>query len=183
VSRLISPEIVVEIEADAVVPPGLTVRDARDDDADDLIALIAGCFADYPRCVLEVPNEAPELLAIATAYAALGGRFWVADRDGRVVGCAGFVPLAERGGAELRKLYVHRRERRRGLGARLSGLVEGEARARGAGFVELWSDTRFTDAHRLYERLGYRRGTATRDLHDMSGSVELHFVKELSGHE
>jgi putative acetyltransferase len=178
VRRLIAPEIVVEIEADAVVAPDIRIRDARDDDADDLIALIAGCFADYPGCVLEVPGEAPELRMIATAYSKLGGRFWVAEQDARVVGCVGFVPLPAQSGAELRKLYVHRRARRRGLGARLSMLVEDEARSRGARYVELWSDTRFLDAHRLYQRLGYVRGTATRDLHDMSGSVEYHFRKD-----
>ena len=53
------------------------------------------------------------------------------------------------------------------------------AESRGARFVELWSDTRFADAHRLYERLGYRKSGVTRELHDMSGSVEYHFRKEL----
>jgi putative acetyltransferase len=182
VSRLIAPEMVVEMEADAVVaadPAELEIRDARDGDAEGLIALLALCFADYPGCVLEVPTEAPELRAIATTYLGLEGRFWVAEGESGVLGCVGFVPLADRGGAELRKLYVHPRMRRQGLGSRLSRLVEEEARARGARFLELWSDTRFADAHRLYERLGYVRSVATRELHDLSGSVEFHFAKEL----
>lgn len=40
--------------------------------------------------------------------------------------------------------------------------------------------TRFTDAHRLYERLGYVRSPGTRELHDLSRSVEYHFAKALS---
>jgi putative acetyltransferase len=57
--------------------------------------------------------------------------------------------------------------------------VEEEARSRGAETLELWSDTRFVDAHRLYERLGYVRGEETRELHDLSRSTELYFQKAL----
>jgi putative acetyltransferase len=102
-----------------------------------------------------------------------------------VVGCIG---ARSRGGAperprsvELCKLYVAREARRRGLGGALCALVEEEARARGAKLVELWSDTRFKDAHRLYERRGYARGPETRELHDRSGSVEYFFRLDLSG--
>ena len=76
-------------------------------------------------------------------------------------------------------LYVHRRWRKRGLGARLVALVEAEASARGAREVFLWSDTRFEDAHRLYERLGYTRAAETRELHDLSNTVEYQFRKAL----
>jgi putative acetyltransferase len=161
------------------------VRDAEDGDAEQLIALIGGVFAEYPGCILDVEGELPELLSIATAFRAWGGRFWVAEQEGRVVGCIG---ARSRGGAperpwsvELCKLYVAREARRRGLGGALCALVEEEARARGAAFVELWSDTRFKDAHRLYERRGYARGPETRELHDRSASVEHFFRLDLSG--
>jgi putative acetyltransferase len=77
-------------------------------------------------------------------------------------------------------LYVAAAARRRRLGARLVGLVEDAARGRGAAAVELWSDTRFHDAHRLYARLGYGRSARTRELHDLSNTVEHHFRKRLS---
>jgi putative acetyltransferase len=47
--------------------------------------------------------------------------------------------------------------------------------------VELWSDTRFEDAHRLYEGRGYRRGDELRELHDLSGSVEYYYRRSLQG--
>jgi putative acetyltransferase len=47
------------------------------------------------------------------------------------------------------------------------------------GRLELWSDTRFVDAHRLDARLGYRRLPGTRDLHDRSNSTEYHYAKSL----
>lgn len=155
----------------------LKVRDARDTDADGLIALIEACYSEYPGCVLDVDGEAPELRGIATAHAEKGGRFWVAESDGAIVGSVGLVPGD--GAFELKKLYVTKEARRLGIGRRLVSLVEVEAMSRGARAIELWSDTRFEDAHRLYERCGYTRLPETRELHDKSASVEYHFRKEL----
>ncbi|MCC6526439.1 MAG: GNAT family N-acetyltransferase [Polyangiaceae bacterium] len=159
------------------------LRPARDADGAGVIALLGAVFAEYPGCVLDVDGEMPELRAIATWFARAGGRFYVVERaggDGRapIVACVGHTPSGP-DGLELRKLYVARSARRGGLGGGLCELVESIGRAAGARFVELWSDTRFLDAHRLYERRGYRRGLRTRELHDLSASVEYHFRKEL----
>lgn len=151
------------------------LRDARDGDADGLIALIGACFAEYPGCVLDVDGELPELRSIATAFARLGGRFWVAERAGGVVGSVGVVPTSAAGVWELRKLYVARSERRRGLATRLTDRAEEWARSQGAREIELWTDTRFADAHRFYERRGYRREPEARALHDKSHTVEFHY--------
>lgn len=159
------------------------VRDGRDGDADQLIRLMADVFAEYPGCVLDVDGEEPDLRAIATAYAGHGGRFWVAESpsDGRIVGMVGGRPLGSADGHwELKKLYVDRSARGTGLGSHLVRLVEAEAARRGAPVLELWSDTRFLDAHRLYQRLGFRRGTELRELHDLSNSVEYHFAKSVA---
>jgi putative acetyltransferase len=51
--------------------------------------------------------------------------------------------------------------------------------SRRASAIELWSDTRFLDAHRLYEKRGYVRGPKTRELHDKSKSVEYYYRKAL----
>ena len=155
------------------------LRDARDGDAAELIELIGSVYAEYPGLVLDVDGEEPELRSIASSFASRGGRFWVSERAGRVVGCVGFVPGPAAGGLELRKLYVHRRARRAGLGSRLCERVEGEALRRGSRFVELWSDTRFEDAHRLYAKRGYERGGKARELRDLSRSVEYYFRKQL----
>jgi putative acetyltransferase len=156
----------------------IAIRPARDGDADGLIALIGACFAEYPNCVLDVDGEIPELRGIATWAAGLDGLFWVAEQRGVVVASVGVTPAAAPGGMELRKLYVSASARRLGLGAHLSGLVEEEALRRRAAFIELWSDTRFLDAHRLYHRLGYTPTGASRELHDLSDTVELQFAKQ-----
>lgn len=156
-----------------------SIRPARDADAWDLIGVVAGCWSEYPGCVLDVHGEVPELLAIATHYANLGGRFWVAEQNGRLVASIGICPSPLPGRVLLTKLYVARSARRQGLAALLVERVEASAAEMGASEIELWSDTRFHDAHRLYERLGYQRADATRELHDLSASVEYQFVKSL----
>ena len=57
--------------------------------------------------------------------------------------------------ADLSKLLVHRRARRRGLGAALMYAVEAAARACGRTVLVL--DTASDAAERLYERLGWQR--------------------------
>ena len=166
--------------------PGFELRRARDADGPQLIELIERVWDEYPGCVMDVDGEAPELRRIASAHAEQGGEFHVAERrpgaggargERRVVGCVGWLPAPPGRGAgrglELRKLYVAADARRSGLGSTLCSLVE--RAARGLDFVELWSDTRFEDAHRLYERRGYCRGPEVRELHDLSGSVEYYF--------
>ncbi len=161
------------------------IRDATDDDALDVIELIGGVFAEYPHCILDVDGEMPELRRPASYHREHGGELWVAEIGGRIVGCGGYVesvrgePAAERG-VELKKLYVNRRARRTGLGGVLVERAERRARERGARFVDLWSDTRFTTAHAFYERRGYVRGPSTRELHDKSDTVEHYFEKRLA---
>jgi putative acetyltransferase len=157
----------------------LNIREGRDDDAWDLIGLVGGCWAEYPGCVLDVHGEAPELLAIASHYSGHRGRVWVAEAEGRLVGSIATRPAPDPGGMLLQKLYVAPWARRQGLGRRLVGLVEDEARNRAADRIELWTDTRFLDAHHLYEACGYTRGTATRALHDLSHTVEYFYSKAL----
>lgn len=158
---------------------GLSLRDARDEDAGGLIDLIARCFADYPGCLLDVDGEMPELRAIATELEKLGGRFWVVTRGEEIVASVGAVPSPDGEGIELRKLYVAHVVRRRGLGRALCELVEEEGHRRGLSYVDLWSDTRFLDAHRLYRKLGYEDTRRTRELHDISDTVEYYFRKPI----
>jgi len=155
------------------------VRHARDDDGDGVIALIALCWSDYPGCVLDVEGEQPELRTIASHFRAVGGHFWVAERNRAIIGCVGAAPAEGAGGFELCKLYVAHGDRRRGLGAMFVRRVEDAAAAAGSLFVELWSDTRFTDAHRFYERLGYVRLPQVRKLDDLSNTVEYQYRKAL----
>ncbi|MCP4005318.1 MAG: GNAT family N-acetyltransferase [bacterium] len=163
------------------VSDAVNVRAARDEDGPGLISLIRAVFDEYPGCVLDVENEAPELLEIATHFKRGGGEFWIAeDAQRSVVGSVGWLPAQAVSGIELRKLYVADAQRKRGLGSELCSLIEREATRRGAEFVDLWSDTRFETAHHFYERRGFSRGSETRELGDLSASVEYYYRLRLA---
>lgn len=173
-------------------PPG-GLRPVRDGDSAGLIELIGETWAEYPGMVLDVDAEEPWMRAPATSFAEWEGAFWVVPRPGsrRLDACVGVQPARtstrpagtpEPGfAAELKSLYVAAPARRRGYGARLVRQVEQWSRDRGLHRVELWSDTCFADAHRLYERLGYVRTGRRRELHDVSQSTESEFVTTLDG--
>lgn len=163
-------------------PPPYQIRPARDSDGHQLIRLIGAVFAEYPGCVMDVDGELPELRNIAQSFASWNGEFWVAERAGRIIGCVGYTrnPIRARQprGIELKKLYVERCERQQGIARELLRRVEDAGAAGGVDYIELWSDTRFLDAHRFYERKGYQRSEQTRELFDQSDTVEFHFRKE-----
>jgi GNAT superfamily N-acetyltransferase len=106
-------------------------------------------------------------------YFSLGDLFWVAEVDGEVVGTValeffdpipgevgslhypeGKLPRVAGSDCSLERLYVHPNGRRRGVGSALNQKAIETARERGRTVMELWSDKRFGDAHRLYGRYG-----------------------------
>ena len=157
------------------------LRRGRDEDAEDFIALIGACWAEYPGCVLDVDGELPELRALATHFARAGGALWVAEREGRVVGMVGARPLREDAAWEICRMYVAAAERGTGLARRLLETAEGHAREAGATRLVLWTDTRFDRAHRFYEKRGYVRQGAIRALDDLSRSLEFRYAKPARG--
>jgi len=159
------------------------LRHARDEDADAIIALVAAVWSEYPGKTLVASADMPELLAPASAYAQGGGRFWVIEAKGRVIGTIALMPSEEPGVVELQKLYVAQDARKNGLGSFLCSLVEREARDRGARAIELWSDVKLLDAHRRYERLGYQRGEALKTYNDTSATVRSYYRKPLAADE
>ena len=155
------------------------MRPAVDEDSWDVIGLIGACWSEYPGCVMDVHGECPDLLAPASAYRQHGGAFWVAvDTCGTVVATVGWRPLSPEA-VELERLYVNLRWRRKGVASVLADLVEKKAAELEAAQVQLWSDTRFRDAHHFYERRGYNRTGPDRELGDLSRTREHHFVKVL----
>lgn len=139
--------------------PGL--RPVRADEALAVQDLIGGCFAEYPGCVLDLADLDAWMVEPASRP------LWVVPSDvpGELDAC-----VCVGTGDELKSLYVRNSARCAGFGTSLVRLaVRNRAR-------QLWSDTRFTDAHRLYERLGWVRQLGTRDLRDPSNTTEYQFL-------
>jgi len=124
------------------------------------------------------------------------GGFWVAESGGQVAGCGGLELhelfagqagdlTAIRGtvrvsgtDCELGRLYVRPSARRQGLAGAISDCILSEARHRGLRAMEIWSDKRFAEAHRLYEKLGARL-VGERVCDDPDESPEWGFVLPL----
>jgi [ribosomal protein S18]-alanine N-acetyltransferase len=107
---------------------------------------------------------------------------FVADAEGRPVGLVSINEREERAGfLHLFALDVAEPLRRRGIGTRLIGRVETEARARGLAGVYLEVGTDNVTARRLYERLGYEQDGApflnSWNVYDSDGSVTEEIVE------
>lgn len=153
----------------------LSPRPTVPEDVPGILKLIAVIYAEYD-CVLDAENDERHLLEPGPYFSAHGGECWVVEDDG-VIHATVAVMLRDDAG-ELKTLYVHSSLRRQGWGRRLTNLAMGYARAHGKTKMILWSDTRFTDAHRLYRNMGYRE-IGIRELHDSNNSVEYGFEVSL----
>ena len=157
----------------------ITIRDGRDGDSPGLIALVGGCFAEYEGCVLDLQGIDADLIDPATAFERQGGHLWVAVAGGKIVASIGYGVKDGGETVELKKLYVNREFRRRGLASRLYKLVHGAAVDRGAEAIDLWSDTRFLEAHAFYLSKGFEQLAESRFLNDPSKTTEYHFELRL----
>jgi putative acetyltransferase len=171
-------------------PSGFSVRPVSNDDAKGVIALYAACWGEYDDMVLDTDDEMEHLHHVSSHYESLGGSAWVAEhaepeRAGKelagtelIAGSVAWRPLdSER--AELQMVYVIPDSRKLGLASFLVDMVTDHVTELGFSVFELWSDTRFNDAHRLYRAIGWNQLEETRVLGDLSASTEIHFVRDL----
>jgi putative acetyltransferase len=83
------------------------------------------------------------------------GTFLIAYRDGLAVGC-GALRLLDADTAELKRMYVCPEARGQGIGRRLLGALEAEARAFGVRRLVLETGIRQAAAMALYRATGFR---------------------------
>jgi len=138
------------------------VRAARRDDLDALVALFAADALGGHGDTTDPAARPAYAAALEAILASPRDRLLVGEIDGRVVatGQLSLIPaLPHRGRirAVIEAVQVAEDLRGQGLGARLIAALIAEARAGGAGVVELTSNARRLDAHRFYERLGFAK--------------------------
>lgn len=155
--------------------PAFSIRPARPEDTPAIHALIDTCYREYD-CVLRVELDEPHLIEPGPYVRTTGGEFWVADGDEAIVATCAVKLHADSG--EVKTLYVHPSVRRQGLARRLTEMAIEHARAVGKPTMILWSDTRFTKAHALYEGMGFVR-EGERDLRDSNHSREYGYWKRI----
>jgi GNAT superfamily N-acetyltransferase len=136
-----------------------------------ILTLIEGIFEEYD-CKLDAQNEDVHLLSPGPYFREHGGEFWVVEDEGKILATAAVLLHDDAG--ELKALYVHSSLRRHGWGRKLTELAIDFARKAAKSKMILWSDTRFTNAHRLYRSMGFKE-CGLRDLKDSNNSIEFGF--------
>ena len=154
----------------------LVIRPAESADTPGIHALIASVYAEY-ECTLDVERDEQHLIEPGPYFRSSGGQFWVIESQKVIVG-TGAVRLYP-SFAELKTIYIHPSLRRQGWARRLVELAVNHTLASGRTRMSLWSDTRFLNAHSLYESLGFRR-TDYRELKDLNRSKEYGYELDLS---
>ena len=142
---------------------GVVVSGADRLDASGIVALVARVFAEY-GFVFDPATEVPDLVHFENHYEPPRGAFFAVRDGGLIVGSVGVEQL-DPATAELHRLYLDAYLRGQGTGRALVEEVLGWCRARAVSRLVLWSDTRFEQAHRLYERMRFRQ-TGERTLPD-----------------
>ena len=146
------------------LPLGLTVcrlNQVSDADIEALAALMVDVVEGGASIGFMLPIDAARAAAFwrrVAAGVAEGERvLFVADDGAGIVGTVQLVleqPENQPHRADVAKMMVAHRARRRGIGAALMKAAEEEARARGKSLLVL--DTASADAERLYARLGWQ---------------------------
>ena len=101
-------------------------------------------------------EEQPDLRAVRETYQSGTGGFWVAERDGHIVGTIGLIGFGDHQGA-LRKMFVAAevRGREHGVGAKLLAMLVDHARAQGIKAITLGTIERLKAACRFYVKNGF----------------------------
>ncbi|QQS10703.1 MAG: GNAT family N-acetyltransferase [Rhodospirillales bacterium] len=153
--------------ADAATTPDPAIRALSGEEAARRVEELADVLIDCVEGGASVSFMAPIARGTAVGFwrgvvagVAAGDRVLLAAEDsGGIVGTVQLVfagPENQPHRADIAKMLVHRRGRRRGLGARLMRAAEDAARAAGRTVLVLDTATG-GDAERLYPRLGWRR--------------------------
>jgi GNAT superfamily N-acetyltransferase len=139
----------------------IIIREAREADLPALIAMFAadqlGGHGDTSD-----PEAYPEYArAFAGIAASPNQTLYVAERDGDIVGTFQTMittSLNARGSSAMIIEAVQTRSdmRGQGIGARMIEFAVAEAKGRGVRLVQLTSNAVRKDAHRFYERLGFK---------------------------
>ena len=136
----------------------MTLRPAEPGDVAALRRIAAVAYQPYVARI----GRAPAPMTADYAQAVRAGQTWVAVEDGQVAGFA--VLVAGPGYLLLENVAVRPAAQGRGIGSRLLGLADEQARRLGLSEVRLYTNEVMTENQAIYARLGYvETGRRTED--------------------
>lgn len=139
----------------------LTFRRAGESDLDRILALLADDPLGASRERTDPSHRLPYLAAFRRVDADPNQLLAVAELDGEVVGTLqiSFLDGLSRGGmrrGQIEAVRVAAERRGTRIGEALIQWAVDQCRAAGCGLVQLTTDRSRTDAHRFYDRLGFK---------------------------
>ncbi|PDT32487.1 GNAT family N-acetyltransferase [Rhizobium sp. M10] len=133
----------------------IEIRPFAEGDADDVLSVILPIQRE--EFGIDITADAqPDLRVIPDFYQSGKGQFWVAVKDGAIVGTLGLKDIGHNQAA-LRKMFVAAEVRGREHGVAALLLERMFAHARDAGLTDIFLGTtdKFVAAHRFYEKNGF----------------------------
>lgn len=181
------------------LPVSFFIRNATNRDTGAIVAIIRAVYDEYGFSWDEHGYHA-DLYDVESHYWKAGHAFWVAEaiEDGAIYGTCGLhmfsrilpseAPLIEVEGqlrvpgadCSLERLYVHPLRRRIGVGATLFEHAIASAQDNRKRRMEIWSDKKLEDAHRMYQKFG-AQVVGDRICNDPDSSPEYGLVFNLGG--
>lgn len=161
------------MNADRFVP--FVLEPYRQEWQDAQIDLIRRCYAEYGQ-EIELDTLDSDLFEISTKYMEPQSTFQVLRDGNKLIGSVA-VHGSDAGEAELKRVFLDREYRGRGLGKALSLWAFDWARASGYPALHIWSDAKYTVAHNLYRSLNAQETGATRLLGGINDVSEVYFHK------
>ncbi|MCL6706627.1 GNAT family N-acetyltransferase [Pseudomonas sp. R2.Fl] len=139
----------------------LTIREAREADVPAIVALFAGDPLGGHGDTTDPAALPSYLAAFRRISASPSEMLYVAEKAGEIVGTFQTMittAMSGRGSSSMIVEAVQTRadQRGQGIGAAMIGFCVEKAREDGARLVQLMSNAVRKDAHRFYERLGFR---------------------------
>ena len=131
------------------------LRLAENKDCEDIVRLVFDVLKEYDLKPDPASTDA-DLKDIESSYLNQGGTFLVLEeKDGSIVGAYGLYPM-EKHTCELRKMYLHKKYRGRGLGKLL--MDDALSKARQLGFEKMVLETAsvLKEALALYTSYGFQ---------------------------
>lgn len=132
----------------------IELRLLQPDDNQDVKRLILGIL-NYEYGMSLTLDELPDLIDVYDTYIASGsGQFWVATRDGKILGCIGLLQLNGTD-YELCRMYVDPCQRGLGIAQRLLDTAMAWSTARDVSDLYLETNEQWKAAHHIYEKYGF----------------------------
>jgi len=159
----------------------IKIREATDDDINELISLIDNIFDEYDMEFIP-EDELPDFVDFKNHYNSQHELLVAEHKEtGLLAGCTALK--FEEKAPRLSRVYVRKKDRGKGIGKMLVREAEKRARKRGSKVIHLWTDTRFERAHTFYKNLGYTYTGRVKPLNDINNSYEYHFFKRFGKEE